>query len=503
MRRHRLVSLFGVCVLLTLVVSTGVVSCAPCSSILPIPGGEPEIHFWAHDEMVPPGDCTLLRWEVIGAEGYPVFLNGEQVPSGGEEEVCLDETTTFELVVGAPGGPHEETVTVRVEGPGEGGPESIALVTDPDAIPQGGCAILFWEVWPPDFAVFLDGREVEPTGEREVCPQQTTTYELVVEAPGAEEVRTVTLMVEPVAGPASPGPATTAPPTTAPSAPPTTAPQPAQGPNIKYFRANGQAGSISASSGSTVTLSWDWERVSEGYLDPGNIALACPSMPCTYQVNPTQNTTYTLRAVNPSGTDTETVTVNVTGPATTLTFTFSPTAGLAGSDVTLYLSAPVPVTVYFDGQPLPKTVIDDMTLGVTVPGNATHGEHYFELRWDGNSVTASQPFYVTTPIVIISPKPTAQGDLVLEDAFLATTGELVLRVGNSPSGSLTGSFEYRVVATATSVVVAQDSPTIPTGSQAFWTGYKPGSGATVVITIDPWDNIPETNENNNQMTKTF
>lgn len=74
------------------------------------------------------------------------------------------------------------------------------------------------------------------------------------------------------------------------------------------------------SPGTTVTLSWEWERVAEGYLDPGNIALACPALPCSYQVSPGATTTYTLRAVNPSGTDTKAVTVNVgPGPSPTPT----------------------------------------------------------------------------------------------------------------------------------------------------------------------------------------
>jgi hypothetical protein len=63
--------------------------------------------------------------------------------------------------------------------------------------------------------------------------------------------------------------------------------------------------------GTTVTLSWEWERVEEGYLDPGNIAMACPAMPCAHEVSPEATTTYTLRAVNTAGTDEATVTVQI------------------------------------------------------------------------------------------------------------------------------------------------------------------------------------------------
>jgi PKD repeat protein len=165
---------------------------------------------------------------------------------------------------------------------------------------------------------------------------------------------------------------------------------------IKYFHANGQAGSITVSSGTMVTLSWEWERVSEGYLDPGNHPMACPAMPCTFKASPPGTTTYTLRAVNASGADTESVTVNIGSAPTTLSFTFSPTSGPVATDVELSLSAAVQVTVYYDGQVLPKVVTDGgKTLRVTIPANASSG--YFELRWDGQSVTASEQFTIRSP----------------------------------------------------------------------------------------------------------
>ena len=93
-----------------------------------------------------------------------------------------------------------------------------------------------------------------------------------------------------------------------PTSTPTTPPQP---PSINYFRANGTAGSTTVNAGTKVTLSFEWQRVSEGYLDPGNIPMACPAMPCTYEVIPPATTTYTLRAVGPGGQTTAQVTVVV------------------------------------------------------------------------------------------------------------------------------------------------------------------------------------------------
>ena len=88
-------------------------------NVLPIPGAEPEIEFRAREESIERGECTYLEWKVQGAEDYPVFLDGQQVGASGTESVCPEETTMYELVVGAPGGSHEERVVVQVKsGPG-------------------------------------------------------------------------------------------------------------------------------------------------------------------------------------------------------------------------------------------------------------------------------------------------------------------------------------------------------------------------------------------------
>jgi hypothetical protein len=69
----------------------------------------------------------------------------------------------------------------------------VVFIVAPEVIPPGGCAALHWEVHPPAEAL-LDGEGVPATGEREVCPEATTTYELLV--PERDQVRTVTLHVE-------------------------------------------------------------------------------------------------------------------------------------------------------------------------------------------------------------------------------------------------------------------------------------------------------------------
>ncbi len=75
------------------------------------------------------------------------------------------------------------------------------------------------------------------------------------------------------------------------------------------------------------------------------------------------------------------------------TFTFSSNPARRGEDILLYLSESKPVTVYYNGQPLPKkTSHDGKVLTVTVPADARNG--FFELAWDGHSVRASQELIV-------------------------------------------------------------------------------------------------------------
>jgi hypothetical protein len=244
MKGNRLLNLLGIAAAMALLASIGTVGCVPCA-LFPQP--ELEVLFWADQEVLSPGECTALHWEVHGGEDIPVFLNDEEVASFGDEEVCLWDPMVFELRVDGPEGPIVHLVTIEVEGerppeepppgepppeepppeepppeepPPEGGPEVIILEVNPDMIPQGGCAVLFWEVHPPgEWRVLLGDEEVEPMGEREVCPAATTTYQLLVEAPGGPQDRTVTLRIE-----AEPEP----PPPSTPPPEPTPPPQPTQ-----------------------------------------------------------------------------------------------------------------------------------------------------------------------------------------------------------------------------------------------------------------------------------
>lgn len=107
----------------------------------------------------------------------------------------------------------------------------------------------------------------------------------------------------------------------------------------------------------------------------------------------------------------------------------------------------------------------------------------------------------TLPIGALLPK----GDLSVQDMYLSATGnEIIFIVATSPTGSLTGTFNYEIKAVKTSMIVKSGSCPIPAGSQACWTGYKIAAGsADFTVQIDSDSKIWETNENNNTMTKTL
>jgi hypothetical protein len=156
-------------------------------------------------------------------------------------------------------------------------------------------------------AVNVDGLQSDPwavtirvAGDA-VLPSASPTMELgPPPTPDPGEPPTVTPTVE-----APPPPtATVVPPTPTPTVDP-------KAPVIKFFQANGEDETYVASPGESVILTWNWERVDAGYLDPGNVALACPTMPCSFVVKPPATTTYTLKAINSVATVKESVTVKI------------------------------------------------------------------------------------------------------------------------------------------------------------------------------------------------
>ena len=189
--------------------------------------------------------------------------------------------------------------------------------TDPSPTPGGTKELTMYQEWIAEdpgthtisvIAVNVDGAESDPwastirvAGDGAI-PSSSPTMEVgppPTTEPGPPPTVTVTATVE------APPPTATVP---APTPTPTVNPN---APVIKYFRANGQNETYNAILNESVILSWEWERVQAGYLDPGNVPLVCPAMPCTFIVKPPATTTYTLRAINSGITTKASVTVKI------------------------------------------------------------------------------------------------------------------------------------------------------------------------------------------------
>jgi hypothetical protein len=298
--------------------ATAVVKVGEVQEPFPTPLPEPsegEMVFFVEPELIPPGACAVLRWEVNPPAD--ALLDGEGVPAAGEREVCPETTTTYELIV--PEREQARTVTLHVEGaPAEPEEVGIFFAVDPDAIPQGGCATLIWEVGAPEeWATLIEGSVVPHVGQQEVCPTTTRTYELVVETPNGPQTRSVTLHVESSQDEPVRTPEPTSAPARTPEPTPPFVPSPTAGPGcpgapvISYF----QAKPSTITAGQSATLQW-------GAVTNGNSSVLVRSVvinpglgevgsPGSRDVQPASTTTYTMVATGCGGTTTQQVTVNV------------------------------------------------------------------------------------------------------------------------------------------------------------------------------------------------
>jgi hypothetical protein len=91
---------------------------ATATPIPPTPTYPPrryKVSFEADETTITKGDCTDLKWEVIGA--VAVTLDGRNVEPEGKKEVCPDKDTEYKLTIQFPDQARLEnkTVEIRVE----------------------------------------------------------------------------------------------------------------------------------------------------------------------------------------------------------------------------------------------------------------------------------------------------------------------------------------------------------------------------------------------------
>lgn len=141
------------------------------------------------------GQCTTLRWDIDNVQALFLIDSGNQQGVAGHDarSICPGATSTYTLrVVGNDGATHEFPITVNVSG---NAGYSINFWADRDSIDAGQCTMLRWDVRNVQ-AVYLDDEGVAGVSQREVCPNDRRTYNLVItKNDGGRDSRQVTIRV--------------------------------------------------------------------------------------------------------------------------------------------------------------------------------------------------------------------------------------------------------------------------------------------------------------------
>jgi len=81
----------------------------PTNTLVPI-----TISFTVDSSSIQYGTCTYLRWSVSGTQIQAVYLDGLQVATSGNRQICPPQTTTYSLQAIFPGGSQEALRQVQV-----------------------------------------------------------------------------------------------------------------------------------------------------------------------------------------------------------------------------------------------------------------------------------------------------------------------------------------------------------------------------------------------------
>ncbi|MBI2378135.1 MAG: hypothetical protein HYV07_29300 [Deltaproteobacteria bacterium] len=408
------------------------------------------LKFSASPQKVRAGQASVLSWETSGTNGVAIEPGIGIKPPTGEVEVRPLVTTTYTLVVIVAGGDNlESRVTVEVEG---GPPRVDAFTATPRSIQAGERSRLEWATSNASMATINPGVGTVPTtGSAEVSPTADTTY--VLSATGTDGTATAEVTIRVVSGNQPVVESFTATPQTiSPGDRATLTWQTRNTTNVTISGVPGQFGStgsvevsptatsvftldavgpggasrasvtvtvIAASapkilfflatpdtvaSGGLSELSWNTDNAREVVIEPG---IGSQMAKGTYQVHPTQTTTYTLRAIGDSGAEASgQVTVTVAAPNSPVItgFTATPQAIRTGANTTLAWTTQNATSVQIDpglGSSLPANgsvqATPQQTTTYTLTARGTSGEVTQQLTV---TVTAPPPTvgrFVATP----------------------------------------------------------------------------------------------------------
>ena len=300
------------------------------------------LRFTAKPASIKSGATSTILWQVENADTVEITGIGAVDKTQGSSQVSPKETTTYKITAKNKNSEANETITVTVDKPVV---RILTFAASPANINPGGTSTLAWQTENAD-TVEIDGiGKVNVNGTSMVSPKETTTYKLTARNQFGDVSATATVQVN---GP-GPGPGT-------------------QGPRIIRFDANPQE----ITSDQSSTLTWVVENADSVTIT----GLGSVPLTGSRQVNPQQNTIYTITATNPSGQVSSTVAINVRPaapkPPVFTSCSVAPAVINAGDTALISFTATNANVVTFNGlgvsSPIPVKPTMDTTFTLTAFG---------------------------------------------------------------------------------------------------------------------------------------
>jgi hypothetical protein len=243
----------------------------PPPSPVPSPTAEPLPAigvFRANPPLIDRGRCTRLEWGLVEGANRVLLSDVGPVGASGKIDVCPGDSKVYRLEATGSGGTAERTVEVTVQEPTGSIIEYLRVV--PSIIAPGACAQLEWGKVDNATEAIIEPEigGVGTPGSTEVCPEETTVYELTASSPEGTHTARATLIVSS---------------------------DTSQKPVIAFFSA--RPARIEA--GECVTLTWGKvDYATEVTVDNGIGGVATPG---EAEICPARTTNYLMTAVGPGG----------------------------------------------------------------------------------------------------------------------------------------------------------------------------------------------------------
>jgi len=221
--------------------------------------------------LIPQGGSATMIWDTTAADTVTIDHGIGEVDANGSISISPAQTTTYTITATNITGRAMATATVTVVPP-----PTLTINIDPSEILVGENATLTWTSTNVDKVTIDHGiGDLPANGSMSVSPEETTTYTLTATNIAGTASDSVTISV------------------------------------IRSPKVTISAVPLTIALGGYSTLSWISSNADRVSIDNG---IGDVSESGSIEVSPTQTTTYTITAVNPVETATDSVTVNVIQP---------------------------------------------------------------------------------------------------------------------------------------------------------------------------------------------